>query len=73
AQVLRILLRNPGRAWKVVDLAAASAVILGRVSNVRTALLDREWAEANDHGLRLAQPDDLLDAWREVYEAPKGE
>ncbi|NNG71900.1 hypothetical protein HLI18_18580 [Rhizobium laguerreae] len=73
AQVLRILLGDPGRAWKVVDLAEASAVSLGHVSNVRTELVDREWAEVTDDGLRLARPDDLLDAWREVYEAPKGE
>lgn len=73
AQVLRILLRDPERAWKVVDLAEASAVSLGHVSNVRTELVDREWAEVTDNGLRLARPDDLLDAWREVYEAPKGE
>jgi len=73
AQVLRILLRDPVRAWKVVDLAQASAVSLGHVSNVRTELVDREWAEVTDDGLRLARPDDLLDAWREVYESPKGE
>jgi hypothetical protein len=73
AQVLRILLRDPGRAWRVVDLAEASAVSLGHVSNVRTELVDREWAEVTDDGLRLARPDELLDAWREVYEAPKGE
>ncbi|KAB1088901.1 hypothetical protein F4V91_22590 [Neorhizobium galegae] len=73
AQVLRILLRDPGRAWKVVDLAEASAVSLGHVSNVRTELVDREWAEVTDDGLRLARPGDLLDAWREVYDAPKGE
>lgn len=73
SQVLRILLRDPGRAWKVVDLAEASAVSLGHVSNVRTELVDREWAEVTEDGLRLARPDDLLDAWREVYVSPKGE
>ena len=42
ARVLRVLLRNPKRVWRVVDLADAAAISLGHVSNVRTALLDRE-------------------------------
>ncbi|MHA6644793.1 type IV toxin-antitoxin system AbiEi family antitoxin [Mesorhizobium sp. A623] len=73
AQVLRTLLRDPGRAWRVADLSQASDVSLGHVSNVRSELVDREWAEVTDDGLRLSQPDVLLDAWRDVYEAPASE
>jgi hypothetical protein len=73
AQVLRVLLRAPQRAWKVVDLAAAADVSLGHVSNVRTALLDREWAAVDHDGLRLTAPDALLDRWRDNYEPPAGE
>lgn len=72
AQVLRVLLRAPQRAWKVVDLADAADVSLGHVSNVRTALLDREWATVDD-GLRLTAPDALIDHWRDNYELPAGE
>lgn len=73
AQVLRVLLRNPDRAWRVADLAEASEVSLGHVSNVRTELVDREWAQITDEGLLLSRPDELLDAWRDVYEALAGE
>lgn len=73
AQVLRRLLRNPGQAWKVVDLAEAAAVSLGQVSNVRQALLQREWAVAEAAGLRLTAPDSLLDTWRDNYVPPAGE
>lgn len=73
AQVLRVLLRDPDRAWRVADLAEVSAVSLGHVSNVRSELVDREWAEITDEGLRLSQPDVLLDAWRDAYEPPAGE
>jgi hypothetical protein len=73
AQVLRVLLRDPGRAWRVVDLASASDVSLGHISNVRSELVDREWAEITGDGLRLTRPDDLLDAWRDDYDAPAGE
>ncbi|MEP7457498.1 type IV toxin-antitoxin system AbiEi family antitoxin [Phyllobacterium sp. SB3] len=73
AQVLRALLRDPGRAWRVADLSQTSGVSLGHVSNVRSELVDREWAEVTDEGLRLSQPDALLDAWRDAYEAPASE
>jgi len=64
AQVLRVLLRAPPRAWRVAGLAEAAGVSLGHVSNVRVALLNREWARVEPGGLSLAQPDALLDAWR---------
>jgi hypothetical protein len=67
AQVLRILLRDPKQVWKVVDLAGAAEVSLGHVSNVRTALLEREWAGIVQEGLQLTAPDALLDAWRSSY------
>jgi hypothetical protein len=73
AQILRILLRDPDRAWRVADLSQASDVSLGHVSNVRGELVDREWAEVMDDGLRLSQPAALLDAWRDAYEPPAGE
>lgn len=72
AQVLKVMLRDPVRAWRVAELAEASGVSLGHVSNVRKNLLDREWAELVDDGMRLADPDALLDAWREAYDPPAG-
>lgn len=73
AQVLRAMLRDPGRAWRVTELSEISGVSLGHVSNVRTGLIDREWARASDDGLILSEPDALLDAWRDSYAAPAGE
>jgi len=72
AQVLRVLLRDPDSPWRVADLAEASAVSLGHVSNVRSALIDREWATTSSEGVMLTDPDALLDAWREAYEPPVG-
>ncbi|MDR5781971.1 type IV toxin-antitoxin system AbiEi family antitoxin [Caballeronia sp. LZ065] len=73
AQVLRAMLREPGRAWRVSELADMSGVSLGHVSNVRNGLLDREWARTSDDGLVLCAPAALLDAWRDSYTAPAGE
>ncbi|MBA3811311.1 MAG: hypothetical protein H0X27_06650 [Caulobacteraceae bacterium] len=72
AQVLRVLLRDPHRPWKVAELSDVAGVSLGHVSNVRTALLNREWAVAGIDGLRLIAPDALLDQWRDRYEPPRG-
>jgi hypothetical protein len=73
AQVLRIMLLDPARAWKVIDLSKATGVSLGHVSNVRNALLDREWAEESTAGVHLSSPDVLLDEWRAAYEPLSGQ
>ena len=72
AQVLRVMLREPSRAWRVTELAEMADVSLGHVSNVRAGLLDREWAQVSDDGLFLSEPEALLDAWRADYEPPAG-
>ena len=68
AQVLRVLLTPPLRAWKVTELAAAAGVSLGQVSNMRKLLLDREWAAVGDAGLRLSKPEALAQAWQSAYD-----
>lgn len=73
AQVLRAMLREAGRAWRVTELSQISGVSIGHVSNVRTGLIDREWARASDDGLVLSNPKELLNAWRDAYTAPPGE
>ena len=73
AAILRVLLREPGRAWRVADLAAQARASYGHVSNVRKALLAREWIEVGENGVVLVQPDALLQTWRESYRRPAGE
>lgn len=72
AQVLKTMLRDPKRPWRVEELAQFAGVSLGHVSNVRTGLLDREWAQVSERGLHLSRPNELLDAWRDAYEPPLG-
>jgi len=69
SRVLRVLLKDPDRPWRVTDLAQSSGVSLGQTSNVRRALLDREWAQADSSGVRLKNPASILDAWRGEYKA----
>jgi hypothetical protein len=68
ARILRCLLREPHRIWRVKELEEKAEVSLGQVSNVRQALLEREWAEARSDGLVMRRADALLDAWRGAYE-----
>ena len=72
AAVLRAMLRDPGRAWRVADLAEKADVSIGHVSNVRKYLLEREWIEKKDDGVVLIRPDALLKTWRENYHRPSG-
>ena len=72
AQVLRVLLADPSRPWRVTELAEAAGVSLGHINNVRTGLLNREWAQVAKEGLFLSDPDGLLDEWRDAYEPPTG-
>ena len=73
AAILRVLLRQPDRPWRVADLAAQAHASYGHVSNVRKALLEREWLEIRDGGAVLTQPDILLKTWRENYRRPAGQ
>lgn len=73
ARILRVMLDDPGRAWRVIELAEAAKVSLGLVSTIGSALRDREWADQSADGLRLVDPAGLLDEWARNYEAPKGQ
>ena len=73
ARMIRIMLCDPSRPWRVQDLASAAEISIGHVSNVRKALIDREWAGKIPEGVFLSDPDALLDAWRDNYKGAKGQ
>lgn len=70
SRVLRVLLSNLGRIWKIQDLADEARVSLGQVANVKKFLLDREWIGA---GFSLSEPWKLLEEWANVYTYRKNE
>ena len=67
ARVLRVLLTDPRRPWKVQALAAEAKVSLGQVANVKKLLTDREWLRTEQDGFRLSEPGALLAEWSENY------
>lgn len=66
-RVLRVLLNNSMRAWKVEELAEAAQVSLGQISNVKKRLMDREWIREEKIGFKLQEPEQLLKEWGENY------
>jgi hypothetical protein len=67
-RVVRALLVEPARAWRLEELARAAVVSLGHSHNVIKRLEELAWAE-RDAGQRihLSKPADLLEAWCESY------
>jgi hypothetical protein len=63
SRVLRVLLNDPHRSWKIQDLAGEANVSIGQTSNVKKLLSDREWIRAEREGIRLTEPKALLVEW----------
>lgn len=72
ALVLKALLGQVGREWKLSDLAAETGVSLGQLSNVLKALEQRDWMERRSGSNVLTKPDALIDEWAAVYEGLAG-
>lgn len=67
-RVLRVLLENPSKTWRMQALANEASVSLGQVANVKKLLLDREWLVADEHGVHLDKPGELLSEWSGNYD-----
>jgi hypothetical protein len=67
-RVVRALLVERDRAWRLEELGRAVGVSLGHAHNVVKRLEELDWVERGRDGhYRLVRPGDLLDAWREEY------
>jgi hypothetical protein len=67
-RVVRALLVERERAWRLDELGRAVGVSLGHAHNVIKRLEELDWIERGRDGLyRLGRPGELLDAWRDAY------
>src|SRR5262247_2010837 len=67
-RVVRVLLAEPQRAWRLEELAKAAEVSLGHSHNVISRLEDLRWVERDQaQRIHLGKPADLLETWRESY------
>lgn len=68
SRILRVLLSNPNRSWKIEQLAKEALVSTGHVYNIKEELLNREWAHFDNKGLKLNEPESLLREWCREYQ-----
>ena len=68
SRILRVLLSNPNRYWKIEQLAKEAQVSTGHVYNIKEELLNREWAHFDNKGLKLNEPENLLQEWCKEYQ-----
>jgi hypothetical protein len=67
-RIIRALLVDRERAWRLDELSRAVEVSLGHAHNVVKRLEELDWVGRGPDGLyRLLRPGDLLDAWRDAY------
>jgi hypothetical protein len=67
-RVVRVLLTEASRAWRLEELARAAEVSLGHSHNVVKRLEELAWVERDGtQRIHLGKPADLLEAWCESY------
>src|SRR5438874_11951212 len=67
-RVVRVLLVEPARAWRLEELARAAQVSLGHTHNVVKRLQELAWVEHDEsQRIRLGKPADPLERWCESY------
>lgn len=66
--IMRTMLQDHRKSWMVKELAEMTGKSIGAVSNVRSFLLDHEWAEKQTTGFRLHNIEEMLRAWSVDYQ-----
>jgi hypothetical protein len=61
------LLTESKENWKSEALAKTARVSFGQVSKVKSLLADREWLTPSENGIRLSNPNAVLEEWAAQY------
>jgi hypothetical protein len=67
SRIVRVLLEHPDRIWKVKDLAREAQVSMGLASRLKHKLIAEAFVEESSQGMRVRQPEKLLETWAAVY------
>lgn len=73
SRLLRALLEEPKRAWKLADLTATAQVSRGFTYKLVQRLVGEGYVRKEGSALRLAEPGKLLDDWRDQYDSNRSE
>lgn len=71
SRVVRVILEEPDRTWKVQDLARTAKVSMGLASRIKRKLVEQAYAQEVAPGIRVADPTKLLRDWASAYKLPK--
>lgn len=67
SSILRLLLADTEKVWKLKYLAEAADCSIGMVSKVKDVLCRQLWAEMTLDGLKIIEAKGLLDTWAKEY------
>jgi len=66
-RILRVMLSDPKKSWKMQELSNEAKVSLGLAFKVKEKLLDMEYGKEEKSGVSVARPEELLEKWSEYY------
>jgi len=67
SRILRVLLEEPKKNWKILELSKIAKISLGQTSNVCRWLIDEEYIKKDQGVYYLTEPGKLLDEWCRNY------
>lgn len=69
--ILRELMKDVSKRWKIKELAEKVGCSIGMVSRVKTYLCEQSWAVMDSSGLHITDAESLMKEWSRVYEIPE--
>ena len=69
--ILRELMKDVSKGWKIKELAEKVGCSIGMVSRVKTYLCEHLWAEMDSSGLYITDAESLMKEWSRAYEIPE--
>ena len=69
--ILRELMKDVSKRWKIKELAENVGCSIGMVSRVKTYLCEQAWAEMDSSGLHVTDARALMKEWSIAYEMPE--
>lgn len=71
SRVVRTLLSDRHKRWRLSDIAALSDLNPGNVHQTLAALIDRGVLERDEDAYRVADPGSLLETWADQHKPPR--
>ena len=69
--ILRELMKDVSKRWKIKELAEKVGCSIGMVSRVKTYLCEQSWAVMDSSGLHITDSESLMKEWSRAYEIPE--